>query len=447
MISLALMLNRIAACAVCLTLVTMWAARADDAATGPTVNLSLDQAISLALAGNLSYRSAVADEKAARARVLQAGAGRLPAVNAAYTYVHTQNAASFSIPVPGPAGVTFQNIQLSAKDVNSVNATLQYGIFSGGAVQAAIGQAAGGLAAAESQLAAARNTVVRDTTNAYYQLIQSRRQSTIAGEAVGVAAQNVATAGQLLRAGSAARADLLKQQLSLANAQVSSIQAGAAASLANAALANLIDINLGSDIRPTQALGPTGQTYALAELLARAQSRRPEVAAAQDAVAIAQSAVAGAKAGRLPAVALSVEEGSTKPNFQNVPQPQLSESLAATWRLFDGGLTRGRIEEASAELEKAQVNVRQTQNGVDLEVRQSYLNYVAAGAQVGAAQAAQTSADENLRVSRVRFGAGVGTSLELSDALLADTQARTQYVSALANVRIALAALQRAAAL
>ncbi|HXW77259.1 MAG TPA: TolC family protein, partial [Candidatus Eremiobacteraceae bacterium] len=59
----------------------------------------------------------------------------------------------------------------------------------------------------------------------------------------------------------------------------------------------------------------------------------------------------------------------------------------------------------------------------------------------------QASADENLRVTRIRYRAGVGTSLELADALLADTQAQTQYVSAQAGLRTALVVLQRAAGL
>ncbi|MBC5823589.1 MAG: TolC family protein [Candidatus Eremiobacteraeota bacterium] len=432
--------------ALCACVAWTASARADDS-SGPTVSLSLAQAVSLGLAGNLTYRSAQADEEAARARVIQAGAGKVPSADASYTYVHAQNAASFSIPVPGPGGVTFKSFPFSSKDVNSVNATLQYALYTGGAVGAAIGQAASSLAASESQLAATRSTVVRDTTNAYFQLIQARRSSAIAAEAAAVAARNVATANELFRAGSAARADLLKQQLSLANSQVSAITAANAAALANADLANLLDINPGSTIIPTETLSEERQAFSLAELLGRAESRRPEVAASEDAVAIAQQAIESARAGRLPAVALSVQEGSTKPNFVNVPQPQLSETLAATWRLFDGGLTRGKIAEASAQLDKARINVRQIANSVDLEVRQSYLNYVAAGAQVSAARTAQTSADENLRVSRVRFAAGVGTSLELADALLADTTARTQYVGALANLRVTLATLQRAAAL
>ena len=63
-----------------------------------------------------------------------------------------------------------------------------------------------------------------------------------------------------------------------------------------------------------------------------------------------------------------------------------------------------------------------------------------------AARDAQTATQENYRVNAIRFQAGVGTSLELSDALLSDTQAQDQYITSLADLRIGLVALQRAAA-
>ena len=154
-----------------------------------------------------------------------------------------------------------------------------------------------------------------------------------------------------------------------------------------------------------------------------------------------------ARAGTLPTVALQVQNASLTPNFENIRQPQLSETLSLTWKLFDGGLTHGKVAEASADVDKAKINLRQLENGVDLEVRRAYFNYIAAQARLAAARSGQTSADENLRVTRIRYRAGVGTSLELSDALLADTQAQTQFVSAQADLRVALVTLQRAAGL
>lgn len=413
-----------------------------------TLSLSLADALQIAQNNNLTYQSAAQDVKIASARVIQAGAGRVPSLTAGYSYVHTQSAAFFAVQSPGANGkLVTKTLQFSATDINNINATLNYAIYSGGAVQAAIGQAAAGLSAAESSLDAEHADVIRDVTSAYFGLIQARRTAAIADQTVTVAQQNLGIANDGYRAGTLAKADVLREQVALANAQVRDIQANATASLDNATLANILNVDLDSQIDPTESLVAATPLYTLPEVTEDAQARRPELGTARAAVDIADEAVKSARSGTLPTIGLQVSEAGSRPNFVNVPQPQLSETLAVTWKLFDGGLTHGKVVEAQADVEKAKINLKQLGNSVDLEARQAYFNYAASQAEVSAAKSAQDSADESLRVSQLRFRSGVGTSLELSDALLADQQAQTQYVSAQADLRIALTELQRAAGL
>ena len=416
--------------------------------SSPQVSLSLHDAVQLALANNLTFQSAVADERAAEAQVAQARAAFQPKVSAGYSYFHTQNEGAFAFPAPSPGGgpPKIQRVVVSAKDLNNVNATLQYALYTGGAAEAAIGQAAANLAATQSQLAALRATVIQDTTRSYFTLIETTQSAQVADQAVSVAAQDLKTASELFKAGTAAKVDVLRSDVTLADAQVNAIKAHSNVSLANARLANVLNINLASIISPSESLQAQMPTYTLDSLLNTAQAR-PELAAANDAVIIADHAVRGARAAYLPSVDIQVQEASSKPNFVNVPQPQLSETLAVTWQLFSGGLTRGKVLQALAQVDKAKINLKAISNSVDLEVREAYFNYTAAQAQVGAALEATESARESLRVNQIRYKSGVGTSLELSDALLSNTQAQNQYISALADLRVSLVAVQRAAGL
>jgi outer membrane protein TolC len=410
--------------------------------------LSLQDAISMALTNNLTYQAAAQDVRAAEAQLIQARGNAFPVVSAGYSYDHTQNAGFIFVPVPQPTGPPLlRRAFFSATDTNNVNATLQYALYTGGAVQAAIGAAAAGYSAAQSNYAATRADVITQTTDSYFSLLLAQRTAVISDEAVQVGQQNLTTSQQLFSAGTAARADVLRQQVSLGNAQVAAVRAHNTADLANASLANLLNINLNSSINPTQALEIQPPVYALPDMLRSAQSRRPEIASAIDAVTIAERSVQEARAGTLPAIALQVSEASSKPNFVNIPQPQLTETLAVVWRLFDGGLTHGKVAQATAEVGKAKINLQQLRNSVDLEVRQAYFNYVAAQTAVGAASSAQASAAESLRVTQLRYKSGIGTALDLSDALLTFTQTQVQYATALSDESRALIALQRAAGL
>lgn len=412
-------------------------------AAGPVVKMTLADALSLAATNNLTYQAALADQKAAAARVVAAGAGRVPSLTVSAARQHTESAGAFVFPsANGPV-----KFPISATNYNSIDETIQWAIYTGGAVEAEIGEAAAGYASAQSGVASTRADVINDTTSAYFALLAAQRRAVIADQAVVVARDDEKLAEQQFNAGTAAKADVLREQVTLANAQVEAVQAENESAIDNANLANSLNIDLGSSIQPTENLNASMPAFALADILNDARTKRPELAASQQAVTIAADAVKAARAGTLPSLALQVQNAGLTPNFENIKQPQLSETLSITWKLFDGGMTHGQVAEAQADVDKAQINLKQLENGVDLEARSAYLNYVAAQAQLAAAKSAQQSADEDLRVTRIRFQAGVGTSLELSDALLADTQAQSQYVTAQAGVQSALVTLKRAAGL
>jgi outer membrane protein TolC len=419
------------------------AARADDA---PHLTLSIAQALELALRNNLDYRAALADVRAAQARVIEAGAALLPTLDLSDEYQHAQSAENLTLPLPNRLGGTVdERVFLSATDTNYASAVLQYVIYDGGRNHATIGVAAAGYSAAQSELSAVRDTVRRDTTAAYFNLVRALEAAAIADRGADVAAQDVTTAQQLLSAGTAAKADVLRQQVALADARSRQIAAHNSVSLANAALANILNVDdLSSTIEPSEPLDQTAPDVDLGQALKEAQAGRPELRAAADAEEIAKQTLSLARAGSLPSIALGVQEASIEPSLLGVSQPQLTFTLEATWRLFDGGLTRGKVAEAEAEIAKANINLAQLRNAADLEVRHGYFDYVAARAQVDAARAAVAFTQESLRLSRLRYENGAGTSLELADALLSDTQARTNLVDALVNVRTSYAALQRA---
>jgi outer membrane protein len=411
-------------------------------ASSPHVSLSLHDALSLALTNNLDYQAALADERAAEARIVQARSTLQPNLSAGYSYDHTQTAETFVVPTP----TGFQKIAFSATNTNSWNAALQYVLYNGGANVATVGAASANLEASQSDVAAEQATIIRDTTSAYFELIETTRSAAVADEAVSVASENLKTANELYQAGTSAKVDVLRTEVALADARVDAIKAHNQASLANAVLANILNVNLGSVITPTDTLETIAPSYTLDSLLTSALNR-PELAAAYDAVSVADYAVKVARAGYYPTVAIGVAEESELPNFFNVPQPQLSETLAVTWTLWNGGLSRGKVQEAETDVSKAKIQLKSLDNNVDLEVREAFFNYTASLAGVDAARDAQTAALENYRVNAIRFRAGVGTSLELSDALLSRTQAQNQYIQALADLRISLVGLQRAAGL
>ena len=414
------------------------------AADGGRLRLSLHQALDLARENNLQYLSALADERIAHAQLRQASAGLLPDLRVNYAYEHTQSPRAITMSLPGPGGGIPLRIPLSEPNSNIGNAALQYVIYSGGAIHANIGVASAAYSAAEEQAAATKNNLDAQIVKSYFDLIEAREFAAIADQSVQVATLNVQTAQHLLAAGVTAKVDVLRQRLTLANAQSSKIVAYNQLSLANAALANLLNVNLSALITPTEQLDETPRSVSLDTALQVAQQHRPELLAASDAVALAKYAVRAARSTAKPLVVLGLSETKTHPNLFTQSQPVLTTTLSATWSLFDGGLTAAKVEQAQAQVDKASLELQVLDHSIDLDVRQAYFNYEAAVSRIGVARAAVSAADEGLRLSRLRYANGAGTSLELSDALLSDTKSHTDLVQALADAQTAYAALQRA---
>jgi outer membrane protein TolC len=121
-----------------------------------------------------------------------------------------------------------------------------------------------------------------------------------------------------------------------------------------------------------------------------------------------------------------------------------SYGISLQWPLFDGGLTRGRVEEARANLRSAQAQQRNTNQTVSSEVVQAYLNVRSAEEKVIAAEAEATNAEESLRLASGRYQAGVGIYIEVTDAQTALVTAQTNRVNALYGLSLARAELARA---
>lgn len=77
-------------------------------------------------------------------------------------------------------------------------------------------------------------------------------------------------------------------------------------------------------------------------------------------------------------------------------------------------------------------------------MEQAVLNLGEAAESIAVSEITARQADENLELANGRYAAGVGSPIELTDALVAVSNAKTAYISALYNYKIAAASLEKA---
>ena len=105
--------------------------------------------------------------------------------------------------------------------------------------------------------------------------------------------------------------------------------------------------------------------------------------------------------------------------------------LLTNWTLFDSGYTAGKVKQAVEGYKKAQEQLKQTVDSVQLDVRQTYLSLKAAEQSIATSSSAVGLAEEDYKIKVIRYQAGVGTNLDVLDAQVALTTAKNNFLKAM----------------
>jgi outer membrane protein len=254
-------------------------------------------------------------------------------------------------------------------------------------------------------------------------------------------------------AGTVPQFDVLRAQVELANERPRLIQAKNDYRVGKDNLLNLLAVHLPKTIWEDVPLRLSGTLEArpyeidLPTALARALEKRPELAALRKAQALRHEDLVSAKSGYKPNAQLYGGYQWQSLPYQSYLGSDLNGWIAGAqlnWNIFDGQLTRGKIMEAKARYEQAQLDVDDSGRKIELEVRTDYSNFIEAREVLDSQKLVQEQAEEALRLAEARHTAGTGTQLDVLSAQTALTQARTTRVQALHDYAQARSRLQRA---
>lgn len=182
-----------------------------------------------------------------------------------------------------------------------------------------------------------------------------------------------------------------------------------------------------------------------AEAYREALARRPEVLEAQANLSQSVEQIRFQRRTRLPQFSLTGSYTLTPDTSGFAAEDHMWQVGAGlTLDVFDAGLVRSRVREAEAGRDAAAAALDQVRQAVALDVRTALatLRQAQVNRQTTAANVQQ--AREALRIAQVRYRAGVATSVEVTDAQVALTQAQTNQVNAEYDYLDAQAALARA---
>jgi outer membrane protein len=411
--------------------------------------LSRADAVQIALRQNTAILKGNANLRASYGIEVQLRAIALPQFSAGggYNYLEPSLVESFPLPAPYNSYVQIPNQNWNA-DVK-----VQQSIYAGGRITSAFRSAK----LTREQALLNYQTTLADTLLAvrvaYDDVLVAAQQMAVHESSVQLLTQELEDVRKRFDAGTVPQFDVLRAQVELGNERPRLIQAKNDFRIGKDNLLNLLAVRLPKTIWDDVPLHLSDTLEAkpyeidLPSALARALERRPELAALRKAEALRREDLINAKSGYKPnAQIYGGYQWQTLPYENNLSLDLAGWTAGAqlSWSIFDGQLTRGKVMEAKARHEQAQLDVDESGRQIELDVRTAYSNFIEAREVLDSQKLVQEQAQEALRLAEARHKAGTGTQLDVLSAQTALTQARTTEVQALHDYAVARARLQRA---
>ncbi len=399
---------------------------------------SLEDALELARKQNPDIIVAQKQLEAAKGGVIEARSGYLPAVvSTGLLRKRTQQAET----------------RLRDDDYNASVRVVQ-NLYSGGANKARLEIARLIEEKRALELAAITDRVTMDVRIAYNELLLNRSKIGVREQAVRVLQEELKAQTERFVAGTVGEINVRRADVALANEQPQLIGAETSVQNSYLLLSELcgIQTNSRSRVQPIDATGRLEyrpKRPDLSESLAYAAVNRPEIRAREIDVAIEDQQLIVDRSELRPRV-----EAFTGYEVYSERDPDVGDEvnhgyvvgLNASWHIFDGFATKGRMRATKARREAALQALEAARLSVRSDVRSAFFDLEQADRVLESETRNVENASESLELARSNLSAGLGTQLEVLQAASDVTRTRTTRLSAIYLHNVALARLARATA-
>lgn len=412
------------------------------AATPETVNLDLGKTVRMALDNNSSVKISAAELDAAKAELDQAKGARWGSIDFGHYSGRTEN---YQVSVPIYAGNQILGYRGGKRAANSHTNTVSITVpvYTGGRLEGAIDQAKQNLDYYQYGMSSSYQTTRYNAEKGYYDVLQAANTVNLDKETVDRLDEHLKNTQAQFAVGVVAKADVLRSQVELVNAQQTLTQAENNYEVAVSSLNNVIGLPTATRLNLSQGLEYKPNDYTLDNCVTYAMANRPEIHQAEASVGMAHAAQKIANAGSLPQVSVGASNEWSNDTFPGQNRNNWTLGLSINQNIWDYGVNAAKVRAAKANVVKAQESYRQISDQVRLAVRTSYLSMREAEKRIKTTEVAVAQAEEDYRIAQLRYRAGVGTNTDVMDASVALTTAKNNYIQALYDYNTSTALLEQ----
>lgn len=414
-------------------------------------SFNLEQAINYALANNPDVQIASERIGQADAQLGKALSAFYPQITAKVGYQHSNNPVQvFSMAVA--------QRQFDPASIGSINhpgyrqnfrpeIMGKLSLFRGGQDYYQSKAAELGVAVAELEQTAMRNSLVEMVTATYYGYLAAIEAQKIATDSITAVTSELDQTRKQYAAGTALKADVLSLEVKLAEAQENQIRTANGIELALASAKTLLGMATEDNFSltaPASLPVPVSAT-SYTELLNKALVQRPELQAAIKQVEMSERQIRGEQGAYLPRADAFVSYGqdSQDPGFSS-RKDNVTAGVSVEMDLFSGLNTKNRVSAAERKAAQARETERKTRLNIEQEVKTAHLKLQEALARLRVTETAVSAADEALRLVNEQRRADTVTVTRYLEAETARNNAHANTITAHYDALTAETALKQA---
>jgi outer membrane protein TolC len=386
-------------------------------------SLSLEQALQVALAGNLRLAMARTELDASRAEVLAVAARKGPQLSLGAVLA----TGDFDMIYPGAPGVMPQFLaRLPGDQVLDVNAMVMVPLFTGGQLSAALEAARQAEKAAVARVAFSQRETARKVRAAYWMVLLAGQELEVARWRLAEQQEMLRLAREQLEAGRVARFVVLRAEAEEAMARQELNSARAALVEAEGELKMAMGVDVTSSLACSDPFAAPPAPGPEEQDMKTALRERPDLVAARHGVEEGARRVDEARAAYSPRLyATGMYEGTKiRPFGAGEFMDGFHAGLVLGWQVYDSGERAGMVQAAEAEKRRREIEVQELELEVTRQVQVARARLTAALENLELSRAEVAQAEEDLRIARLRFQVGRGIHLEILDAVATLARAR-----------------------
>lgn len=321
-------------------------------------------------------------------------------------------------------------------------------VFMGGAITAANRMADINEQMAAIQIDASEQNVLYDIDKAYWLVVSLRQKQRLAESYLKLVTKLDEDVNKMIKEGVATRADGLKVDVKVNEAEMTKTQVDNGLSLARMLLCQLCGIPVSNNITLVDESRDDVTVVSNRYNKSLAMENRPELKLLDNAVALSEQSTKIARATMLPQVAVTGGYMISNPNLFNGYEKKFggmwNVGIMVRVPVFDWGDATYKVRASKIATTMARMTLDEAREMIDLQVNQCDYQLKEANKKLVTAEKNIKRAEENLRCANLGFSEGVMDATEVMAAQTAWLQAKTQKIDAQIDVCLGEAAMKKA---